>query len=67
MGDPDEVVIKMTPLQEVAAKLPPEVGAAAQEWMTEPWHTLPILLVLMIWGTFAVSRNEWEDGTLARG
>jgi hypothetical protein len=34
MGDPDEVVIKMTPLQEVAAKLPPEVGAAAQEWMT---------------------------------
>jgi len=46
---------------------PDAAFAAAQEWMTEPWHTLPILLVLMIWGTFAVSRNEWEDGTLARG
>ena len=29
-GDPDGVAIKMTPLQEIAAKLPPEVGDAAQ-------------------------------------
>jgi hypothetical protein len=33
-ADTDEVAIKMTPLQELAAKLPPEVGAAAQEWLT---------------------------------
>ncbi|HXN35451.1 MAG TPA: metallophosphoesterase [Opitutaceae bacterium] len=34
-GDPDEVAIKMTPLQEIAAKLPPEVGDAAQKWLTD--------------------------------
>jgi tartrate-resistant acid phosphatase type 5 len=33
-GDTDEVAFKMTPLQQLAAKLPPEVGAAAQEWLT---------------------------------
>jgi tartrate-resistant acid phosphatase type 5 len=33
-GDPDEVAIKMTPVQEIAAKLPPEVGDAAEKWLT---------------------------------
>jgi tartrate-resistant acid phosphatase type 5 len=34
-ADPDGVTIKLTPLQELAAKLPPEVGAAAQEWLAD--------------------------------
>ena len=46
----------------------PDLGfAALQEWMIEPSHTLPILLVLTIWGIFAVSRNESEEGSPIRG
>ncbi len=47
--------------------LPQAAIAAVPGWLSEPWHALAILFVLTVWGTFAVSRNEWECGNLARG